>query len=133
MKILVTGGAGYIGSHTCVVLLAAGHEIVVLDNLCNASAESLRRVQEIGERALRFVKGDVRNADDLANAFRGGIDAVVHFAALKAGDAAVWQRAAAIGLWLILLHSLSDYPLRTTAIACVAAVLLAHSFQNQRM
>ncbi|MBL0040322.1 MAG: UDP-glucose 4-epimerase GalE [Xanthomonadales bacterium] len=84
MKILVTGGAGYIGSHTCVVLLAAGHEIVVLDNLCNASAESLRRVQEISGRALRFVEGDVRNAGDLARAFSGGIDAVVHFAALKA-------------------------------------------------
>ena len=51
---------------------------------------------------------------------------------IQRGDAAVWQRAAAIGLWLILLHSLSDYPLRTTAIACVAAVLLVHLSQNHR-
>ena len=84
MKVLVTGGAGYIGSHTCVALLDAGHEVVVLDNLCNAAAESLRRVQEISGRSLRFVEGDVRHRDDLARAFAGGIDAVVHFAALKA-------------------------------------------------
>ena len=84
MKVLVTGGAGYIGSHTCVALLDAGHELVVLDNLCNAEAESLRRVQEISGRSLRFVEGDVRHRDDLARAFAGGIDAVVHFAALKA-------------------------------------------------
>jgi UDP-glucose 4-epimerase len=84
MKVLVTGGAGYIGSHTCVALLDAGHGVVVLDNLCNAAAESLRRVQEISGRSLRFVEGDVRHRDDLARAFAGGIDAVVHFAALKA-------------------------------------------------
>ncbi len=84
MKVLVTGGAGYIGSHTCVALLDAGPEVVVLDNLCNAAAESLRRVQEISGRSLRFVEGDVRHRDDLARAFAGGIDAVVHFAALKA-------------------------------------------------
>ncbi|MBL0029954.1 MAG: NAD-dependent epimerase/dehydratase family protein [Rhodanobacteraceae bacterium] len=67
------------------MLLAAGHEIVVLDNLCNAPAESLRRVQEISGRALRFVEGDVaQRRRALARAFRGGIDAVVHFAALKA-------------------------------------------------
>ena len=84
MKVLVTGGAGYIGSHTCVALLDAGHDVVVLDNLCNAAAESLRRVQEISGRSLRFVEGDVRHRDDLARAFAGGIDAVVHFAALKA-------------------------------------------------
>ena len=84
MKILVTGGAGYIGSHTCVLLLQAGHEVVVLDNLCNSSAEALRRVCAIAGRALRFVQGDLRDAAALADAFAGGIDAVVHFAALKA-------------------------------------------------
>lgn len=84
MKILVTGGAGYIGSHTCVALLEAGHDVVVLDNLCNAAIESLRRVQDITARRLRFVEGDVRRRDDLARAFADGIDAVVHFAALKA-------------------------------------------------
>ena len=84
MKIVVTGGAGYIGSHTCVLLLQAGHEVVVLDNLCNSSAEALRRVCRIAGRALRFVEGDIRDPAVLADAFAGGIDAVVHFAALKA-------------------------------------------------
>jgi UDP-glucose 4-epimerase len=84
MKVLVTGGAGYIGSHTCIALLDAGHDVVVLDNLGNASAEALRRVQEIVGRSLRFVEGDVRRRDDLARACADGIDAVVHLAALKA-------------------------------------------------
>ncbi len=84
MKILVTGGAGYIGSHTCVVLLEAGHDVTVIDNLCNSSAIALERVQELAGRPLRFVHGDIRNQDELARAFAGGIDAVIHFAALKA-------------------------------------------------
>lgn len=84
MKILVTGGAGYIGSHTCVVLLEAGHEVTVIDNLCNSSAIALDRVQELAGRPLGFVQGDIRNRDDLDRAFESGIDAVIHFAALKA-------------------------------------------------
>lgn len=84
MKILVTGGAGYIGSHTCVVLLEAGHDVTVIDNLCNSSAIALERVQELAGRSLRFVHGDIRSRDDLERAFAGGIDAVIHFAALKA-------------------------------------------------
>ena len=84
MKILVTGGAGYIGSHTCVVLLEAGHEVTVIDNLCNSSAIALERVQELAGKPLRFVRGDIRNRVDLDRAFEGGIEAVIHFAALKA-------------------------------------------------
>ena len=84
MNILVTGGAGYIGSHTCVVLLEAGHDVTVIDNLCNSSAIALQRVQELAGRSLRFVQGDIRSRDDLDRAFEGGIDAVIHFAALKA-------------------------------------------------
>ena len=84
MKILVTGGAGYIGSHTCVALLDAGHDVTVIDNLCNSSAIALERVQELAGRRLRFVQGDIRNRDDLTRAFDGHIDAVIHFAALKA-------------------------------------------------
>ena len=84
MKILVTGGAGYIGSHTCVGLLQAGHDVTVIDNLCNSSAIALERVQELAGRSLRFVQGDIRNPGDLAAALDGGIDAVIHFAALKA-------------------------------------------------
>ena len=84
MKILVTGGAGYIGSHTCVVLLQAGHDVTVIDSLCNSSAIALERVQELAGRTLRFVEGDIRNRGDLGRAFEGRIDAVIHFAALKA-------------------------------------------------
>ena len=84
MKILVTGGAGYIGSHTCVALLEAGHEVTVLDNLCNGSEVALQRVGEITGKAIAFVQGDVRIQADLSRAFGGGVDAVIHFAALKA-------------------------------------------------
>jgi UDP-glucose 4-epimerase len=84
VNILVTGGAGYIGSHTCVLLLEAGHEVTVIDNLCNSSAIALERVQELAGRPLRFVQGDVRSRSDLERAFEGGFDAVIHFAALKA-------------------------------------------------
>ncbi|KIQ97495.1 UDP-glucose 4-epimerase GalE [Lysobacter sp. A03] len=84
MRVIVTGGAGYIGSHTCVALLEAGHDITVIDNLCNSSEVALQRVQEITGKPLRFVRGDVRNPDDLARAFEGAPDAVIHFAALKA-------------------------------------------------
>lgn len=84
-KILVTGGAGYIGSHTCVELLNAGHEVVVLDNLCNSSEESLHRVQHLTGKNLTFVEGDLRDAQTLDTVFAGHqIDAVIHFAGLKA-------------------------------------------------
>lgn len=84
-KILVTGGAGYIGSHTCVELLNAGHEVIVFDNLSNSSEESLNRVQEIAQRSLTFVEGDIRNANELDRVFEDyTIDAVIHFAGLKA-------------------------------------------------
>jgi UDP-glucose 4-epimerase len=84
MNLLITGGAGYIGSHTCVLLLEAGHNVTAIDNLCNSSAIALDRVQALAGKPLRFVEGDIRNPDALARAFEGGIDAVIHFAALKA-------------------------------------------------
>ncbi|WP_291356424.1 UDP-glucose 4-epimerase GalE [Acinetobacter sp. UBA3106] len=84
-KILVTGGAGYIGSHTCVELLNSGHEVIVLDNLCNSSEESLNRVQQISGKSLTFVQGDIRDAQVLDRVFQQHqIDAVIHFAGLKA-------------------------------------------------
>ncbi|HJE53788.1 UDP-glucose 4-epimerase GalE [Acinetobacter sp. YH12200] len=84
-KILVTGGAGYIGSHTCVELLNAGHEVVVLDNLCNSAAESLNRVQQLTQKSLTFIQGDIRDAQLLDQVFQQhSIDAVIHFAGLKA-------------------------------------------------
>jgi UDP-glucose 4-epimerase len=86
--VLVTGGAGYIGSHTCVVLLEAGVRVVVLDNLDNSSVVALERVAELVPAAaerLEFVEGDVRDAHDLDRAFAvGDVEAVVHFAGLKA-------------------------------------------------
>lgn len=84
-KILVTGGAGYIGSHTCVELLNAGHEVIVFDNLSNSSEEALRRVQKLTNRSLVFVQGDIRNQSELDLVFQDHkIDAVIHFAGLKA-------------------------------------------------
>ncbi|MCD4498054.1 UDP-glucose 4-epimerase GalE [Chromobacterium vaccinii] len=84
MMILVTGGAGYIGSHTCVKLLEAGHELVVLDNLCNSKEEALRRVQALAGKPLTFIQGDIRDEAALNEAFRHPIEAVIHFAGLKA-------------------------------------------------
>lgn len=92
-RILITGGAGFIGSHTCLVLLEAGCSLVVLDNFSNSSQESLSRVIEIvgGDAASRLIvmEGDIRKPSDLRRAFEadaneGPIEAVVHFAGLKA-------------------------------------------------
>ncbi|MHA3116502.1 UDP-glucose 4-epimerase GalE [Acinetobacter sp. ANC 4635] len=83
--ILVTGGAGYIGSHTCIALLAAGYEVVVLDNLSNSSPEALQRVQKIAGKSLKFIEGDIRDSQVLDQIFaEQAIDAVIHFAGLKA-------------------------------------------------
>lgn len=82
--ILVTGGAGYIGSHTCLELLNAGYDLVVLDNLSNSCAESLHRVQALTGKTLQFVEGDIRDAAILDTVFRYPIKSVIHFAGLKA-------------------------------------------------
>jgi UDP-glucose 4-epimerase len=89
-KILVTGGAGYIGSHACVELLQAGHEVVVVDNLCNSRREVLGRIGRIAGRPVAFHECDVRDASALRQIFRGhAIDAVLHFAGLKAVEESV--------------------------------------------
>lgn len=81
----MTGGAGYIGSHTVVLLVEAGHEVVVLDNFCNASRESIQRVEKIVNQTIELVEGDIRNREDLKAVFeKHTIDAVIHFAGLKA-------------------------------------------------
>lgn len=85
MAILVTGGAGYIGSHTCLELLNAGHDVVVVDNLCNAHDESLKRVEALTGKTMMFYKTDIRDAQGLKTVFNNhNIDAVIHFAGLKA-------------------------------------------------
>ncbi len=85
MSILVTGGAGYIGSHTCVELLNEGYEVVVIDNLCNSSKESLTRVEQITGKQVKFYEADIRDKDALDRIFLDeDIEAVIHFAGLKA-------------------------------------------------
>lgn len=85
MTILVTGGAGYIGSHTCVQLLEAGFEIIVLDNLSNSKAEAVSRIQRITGKSFKFVKGDILDRELLEELFsKHSIDSVIHFAGLKA-------------------------------------------------
>jgi len=85
MTILVTGGMGFIGSHTCVELLAEGHDVVVLDNLSNADIAVYQRVQRIAGRSYTFVQADLRDREALRALFRDHrIDAVIHFAGLKA-------------------------------------------------
>lgn len=83
--ILITGGAGYIGSHTALELLNQGYEVVVFDNLYNSSEEAIRRVEELTGKKIKFYKGDVLNREDLDELFqKEKIDAVIHCAALKA-------------------------------------------------
>ena len=85
MNVLVTGGAGYIGSHTCVELLQKGFGVVVIDNLCNSNPESLQRVQELTGKTLKFYEGDVRDEQLLEKIFaENDIGCVIHFAGLKA-------------------------------------------------
>lgn len=85
MKILVTGGAGYIGSHTCIELLNKNYDLVVLDNLSNSSEESLSRVKNITGKSLEFYKADLLNKKQVTGVFSDHkIDAVIHFAGLKA-------------------------------------------------
>jgi UDP-glucose 4-epimerase len=91
-SILVTGGAGYIGSHTCLQLLQEGGDVTVLDNLSNSSPIALERVEKLTGRKLTFVEGDITCAESLARVFsHGQFDAVVHFAGLKAVGESVAQ------------------------------------------
>lgn len=85
MKILVTGGAGYIGSHTCVELMNSGHEAVIIDNFCNSCSESVKRIEEICGKKVYLYEGDVRDSALLDKIFtEHKIDSVIHFAGLKA-------------------------------------------------
>ena len=92
MNVLVTGGAGYIGSHTCVELLESGHDVVVVDNLCNSNAKSLERVEALTGKSVKFYQGDVRDEALLRRIFaENEISSVIHFAGLKAVGESVAQ------------------------------------------
>lgn len=85
MSILVTGGAGYIGSHTCIAMTEAGYDVIVVDNLDNSSSESLRRVEKIVGKNIKFYEDDLRDKDALRKIFsENNIESVIHFAGLKA-------------------------------------------------
>ena len=92
MRVLVTGGAGYIGSHTVLALLAEGHDVVVVDNLCNSKASVIGRLEELSGKHVPFHAFDVRNEDKLSQLFADEpVDAVIHFAGLKAVGESVEQ------------------------------------------
>lgn len=92
MAILVTGGAGYIGSHTCIELLNAGYDVVVIDNLCNSCKESLKRVEEITGKSLTFYEVDLLDQAGVKNVFDNEkIESVIHFAGLKAVGESVFK------------------------------------------
>jgi UDP-glucose 4-epimerase len=92
MKILVTGGMGYIGSHTCVELIKAGHEVVVVDNLCNAQAVVKERIEKIAGKPIEFAEVDIRDRAGMERVFGAHkVDAVIHFAGLKAVGESVEQ------------------------------------------
>ena len=84
-KILVTGGTGFIGSHTCVALINAGYQVVIMDNLCNSKVEAVARIEMITGKHVRFYRTDMRDEEDMRQIFEDNkIDAVIHFAGLKA-------------------------------------------------
>ncbi len=91
-KILVTGGAGYIGSHTVVLLVEAGYDVVIFDNFSNSSKESIKRVEKLVNKKIELIEGDIRSKDDLQKVFDAHkIDSVIHFAGLKAVGESVEQ------------------------------------------
>jgi UDP-glucose 4-epimerase len=126
-KILVTGGAGYIGSHTTLALLQRGFDVVVLDNLSNSAAESLTRVAQIANRAPEFVQGDIRDRALLDRVFTDhSIHAVLHFAGLKAVGESVAQPLRYydnnVHGTLILLQAMADAGLRKFVFSSSATV-----------
>ncbi|HEV7929722.1 MAG TPA: UDP-glucose 4-epimerase GalE [Nitrosospira sp.] len=126
-NILVTGGAGYIGSHTCVELLSAGFEVVVFDNLCNSHPEALARVQRITGKQLRLIEGDCRDRAALTAALRDSrATSVIHFAGLKAVGESVKQPLAyydnnVVGT-LRLLEAMRDCGVRKLVFSSSATV-----------
>ena len=132
MKVLVTGGTGYIGSHVALELLAGGHEVVLFDNLANSRREPVRTLRELSGRPVRFVEGDVRHAAALdAVLAAGGFAAVVHLAALKAARASFADPAACfdtnVGGTAVLADRMSAHGVRALAFASSASVYRSSS------
>lgn len=131
--ILVTGGAGYIGSHACVELLSAGYDVVVIDNLENSSEEALRRVQRIAGRDLQFVKGDVCHRQTLEALFnRYPVDGVIHFAGLKSVAESVREPEryfdVNLGGTITLCELMAQHDIRNLVFSSTAAVYGDPSF-----
>ncbi|MDN5569780.1 MAG: UDP-glucose 4-epimerase GalE [Propionibacteriaceae bacterium] len=127
MRVLVTGGAGYIGSHTVLALLETGHDVLVVDDLSNSSAEALRRVGELAGREPEFVEANVRDAEALDAAFaRFTPDAVIHFAGRKAvGESTqipLTYYRENLGSTLTLLEAMSDHDCHTIVFSSSATV-----------
>ena len=127
MKVLVTGGAGYIGSHTTLTLLEKGHEVVVVDNLVNSRRESLRRVEKLAGRSVEFMEVDLLDAAAIDQVLAdGSFDAVIHFAGLKAVGESVneplkYYQNNIVGT-LNLLHSMDAAGVRTLVFSSSATV-----------
>ncbi len=127
MAILLTGGAGYVGSHTGVEMLRQGEDVVVLDNLSNSSPEAIRRVERISGKAIKTIVGDVRDRGLLTSVFaQNSIEAVVHFAGLKAvGESAVepllYYQNNVLGT-INLLHAMREAQVRTLVFSSSATV-----------
>ena len=127
MHILVTGGMGYIGSHTCTVLFRAGHDITVVDNLCNSQRTMLDRLQEISGRHPVFIEGDVRDRELLRHVFsQRPVEAVIHFAGLKSVGESVsaplryydWN----VGSTVSLLTVMGEFNVKTLIFSSSATV-----------
>lgn len=127
MHILVTGGLGYIGSHTCVELLQAGHGVTILDNLSNSRADVAERIAGLGGAAPIFIEGDVRDRQLLCRIFREQtIDAVIHFAGLKAVGESVAQPLryyeCNVGGSLVLFEAMAEAGVKTLVFSSSATV-----------
>ena len=126
-SILVTGGAGYIGSHTAVELLNAGHQVVIVDNLCNSSAKVLDRIEALAGKNFSFIQADVRDGAALDRIFaEHRIDGVIHFAGLKAVGESVAQPLRYfdnnVGSTLALLHAMDRANVRRIVFSSSATV-----------
>ena len=133
MHILVTGGAGYIGSHTCVELLNAGYEVTVVDNLYNSSEKALDRVQEIAGKAVKFYKADIQDRDAMNKVFdENKFDAVIHFAGLKAVGESVAKATRNIIRTILAEHLTADRCYATSRMQRTSSSVLPQPYMEIR-